>query len=81
MNDKLKSYVIKDDMNEGLTYGCLIMNKNIKFDETLFQERLDNIDKENINTDYDEVIKIVLDKYKDEYKDMSYIKNEMSFYI
>lgn len=80
MNNIIKCYLVRDNNESDVDYGCLIMNRDVDFDATLFQQRL-NEERETyheLDTE-DEIVKIVLSKY--DYRDISYIPGERTFYI
>ena len=88
MNELLKCYVVQDDHDdhgEDMIYGCLIMNRNTRFNATQFQDRLYNevlnTDLDLIEaTDYETIVNDVLNKYHYD-KNISFIPNTRSFYM
>ena len=67
--------VVKDNEDYSYIYGFLILKSNI-FDTTLFQNRLNEM-REKLGYDYngDEIVKAVLEKYGNDYKNIKYVLN------
>lgn len=66
--------LVRDDEDYEFIYGALLLIGNV-FDTGLFQRRLRDIREKLGFEDYngDDIVKAVLEEYKDDYKDIEYI--------
>lgn len=66
--------LVRDDEDYEFIYGALLLIGNV-FDTGLFQRRLRDMREKLGFEDYngDDIVKAVLEEYKDDYKDIEYI--------